>query len=98
MARFEEKSIPAVFQNRAEKFGERAICAFKNARGVYEDISWNKMNTIVRNLGYFLIAHGIRPGDKVALFSPNRWEWWATDLAILSVGAVNVPIYATNSA
>ncbi len=98
MGRFEEKSIPAVFQNRAEKFGERAICAFKNTQGVYEDISWNKMNTIVRNLGYFLIARGVKPGDKVALFSPNRWEWWATDLAILSVGAVNVPIYATNSA
>jgi len=98
MAMFEEKSIPAVFQNRSAQYGSRAIVAFKNKSGVYEDISWDKMNEMVRNLGYFLIARGIKPGDKVALFSPNRWEWWATDLAILSVGAVNVPIYATNSA
>jgi long-chain acyl-CoA synthetase len=34
----------------------------------------------------------------VALFSPNRYEWWVADLAILSIGAVDVPIYATNSA
>lgn len=46
----------------------------------------------------FLIKRGIKPGDKVALFSPNRYEWWVADLAIISVGAVNVPIYAANSA
>jgi long-chain acyl-CoA synthetase len=55
------------------------------------------LNGLVRNLGLFLINHGIQPGDKVALFSPNRYEWWVADLAIISVGAVNVPIYATNS-
>jgi long-chain acyl-CoA synthetase len=52
----------------------------------------------VRSLGYYLISKGIKPGDKVCLFSPNRYEWWVTDMAILSIGAVNVPIYATNSA
>ncbi|HQI82269.1 MAG TPA: long-chain fatty acid--CoA ligase, partial [Deltaproteobacteria bacterium] len=97
MAKFEERSIPAVFQNRAQQFGERAIVAYKKD-GIYTDISWNRMNEMVRNLGYCLIARGIKPGDKVALFSPNRYEWWVADLAILSVGAVNVPIYATNSA
>ena len=98
MAKFEEKSIPAVFHNRSEQYGQRAIVAYKNIKGVYEDISWNKMNEMVCNLGYFLIGRGVQPGDKVALFSPNRYEWWVTDLAILSVGAVNVPVYATNSA
>ncbi len=98
MGKFEEKSIPAVFHNRVDQFGERAICAYKNKSGAYEDISWNRMGEMVRNLGYFLMARGVKAGDKVALFSPNRWEWWVADLAILSVGAVNVPIYATNSA
>ena len=98
MAKFEEKSIPAVFQNRTQEFGERAIVAYKTPSGAWEDISWNRMNEMVRNLGYFLIQRGVQPGDKIALFSPNRYEWWMTDLAILSVGAVNVPIYATNSA
>ena len=98
MAKFEEKSIPAVFQNRTQEFGERAIVAYKTPSGTWEDISWNRMNEMVRSLGYFLIQRGVQPGDKIALFSPNRYEWWMTDLAILSVGAVNVPIYATNSA
>ncbi|MBF0397449.1 MAG: long-chain fatty acid--CoA ligase, partial [Desulfobacterales bacterium] len=66
--------------------------------GKYEDISWNRMNEMIRGLGSFLISQGIQPGDKVGLFSPNRYEWWVSDQAILSIGAVNVPIYATNSA
>jgi len=97
MAKFAETSIPACFQNRVEQFGDRAIVAYKKD-GVYTDISWKEMNEMVRNLGYFLISKGVKPGDKVSLFSPNRYEWWVTDLAILSIGAVNVPIYATNSA
>ncbi len=97
MPKFAETSIPAVFQNRVEQFGDRAICAYKKD-GKWIDISYKSMNESVRNLGYFLINRGVKPGDKVCLFSPNRFEWWITDLAILSIGAVNVPIYATNSA
>jgi len=97
MAKFAETSIPAVFHNRVEQFGDRAIVAYKKD-GVYTDVSWKEMGLMVRNLGYFLINKGIKPGDKVCLFSPNRYEWWVADLAILSIGAINVPIYATNSA
>lgn len=98
MAKFQETCIPAVFQNNVEKFTDRAIVAYKNHDGVYTDISWKEMDNMVHNLGYFLINRGIQPGDKVSVFSPNRYEWWVADMAILSVGAVNVPIYATNSA
>lgn len=98
MAKFEETSMGAIFQNRVEEHGDNALVAYKNKDGVYEDISWNKMNEMVHNVGMFLISKGIQPDDKVALFSPNRYEWWVADMAILSIGAVNVPIYATNSA
>ncbi len=40
---------------------------------------------------------GIFPGDRVALFSPNRPEWHVADLAILGVGGVTVPIYFNES-
>ena len=98
MAGYQENSMAAIFQNRVQELGDRPCVMFKNAQGTYVDISWNEMNEMVRNLGCYLISKGIKSGDKVALFSPNRYEWWVADLAILSVGAVNVPIYATNSA
>jgi long-chain acyl-CoA synthetase len=53
---------------------------------------------MIHNLAYYLMAKGIQHGDKIAVFSPNRYEWWVSDMAILSIGAVNIPIYATNTA
>ncbi len=98
MAKYQENSMAAIFQNRVEKWGDKAMCAYKNDKGVYEDISWNQMNEMVLDLAGYLLTRGVNIQDKVGLFSPNRYEWWVSDLAILSTGAVNVPIYPTNSA
>ncbi len=51
----------------------------------------------VRHVALGLAALGIKPGDRVALLSENRPEWSITDLAILSLGAINVPIYTTQA-
>lgn len=45
-----------------------------------------------------LESWGIRKGDRVAILSENRPEWTITDLAALSLGAVTVPIYSTQTA
>ncbi|MBN1382957.1 MAG: long-chain fatty acid--CoA ligase [Deltaproteobacteria bacterium] len=97
MTAYLETSMGAIFQNRVQEHGDQTLVIFKNKSGNWEEISWNKLNDMVIDLAMFLINKGIQPGDKVALFSPNRYEWWIADLAIITVGAVNVPIYATNS-
>jgi long-chain acyl-CoA synthetase len=51
----------------------------------------------VRHVALGLVELGVKAGDRVALLSENRPEWSITDLAILSLGAVNVPIYTTQA-
>jgi len=51
----------------------------------------------VRNVAHGLADLGIKPGDRIALLSENRPEWSIADLAILSLGAINVPIYTTQA-
>lgn len=96
MSRFEEKTMPAVFQNRVEQLGD-ACCTSRKVDGRYKEVSWKEMNNMVRATARYLHEKGIGPGDKVAIFAENRYEWWVVDLAVLSLGAIDVPIYSTNS-
>jgi long-chain acyl-CoA synthetase len=45
-----------------------------------------------------LESWGVRKGDRVAILSENRSEWTITDFAVLALGAVTVPVYATQTA
>ncbi|MDX1617771.1 MAG: long-chain fatty acid--CoA ligase [Balneolaceae bacterium] len=49
----------------------------------------------VRHLALGLYELGVRKGDRVSLHSENSAEWLICDLAILSLGAADVPIYST---
>ena len=40
---------------------------------------------------------GVKTGDRVGLFAPNRPEWHVADFAILGLGAADVPIYFNES-
>lgn len=52
----------------------------------------------VRDLSLGLSALGMSAGDHVALLSESRPEWLIADFAILTAGAVTIPIYPTLSA
>ena len=52
----------------------------------------------VRAFSLGLRALGLEPGDRVALASESRPEWVIGDLAVMTAGAVTVPVYPTLSA
>ena len=88
------KSIPEMFVNNAEKFKRRTLFKVKHD-GVYRDVPWSHVLDTVCYFSLGLSSVGIRKDDKVALLSENRPEWIYADLAILSLGAVTVPIFPT---
>jgi long-chain acyl-CoA synthetase len=68
-----------------------------------QDASWTPVTSAefgaeVVALAAGLMAAGIEAGDRVAIMSRTRYEWTLADLAVLSIGAVVVPIYETSSA
>jgi long-chain acyl-CoA synthetase len=65
--------------------------------GEWVNISAERFVERVRNVALGLAELGIKPGDRIALLSENRPEWSIADLAILSLGAINVPIYTTQA-
>ncbi len=65
--------------------------------GDWKDVTAAQAAEQIRSLALGLIAEGVAAGDRVALFSATRYEWPIIDFAILSVGALTVPIYETSS-
>lgn len=65
--------------------------------GVWTDVTCAQAAAQIRAVALGLIAEGVNAGDRVALLSATRYEWVILDYAILSVGAVTVPIYETSS-
>ena len=61
-------------------------------------MTWSGGQAVVNELIAGLNALGVRPGEKAGILSETRWEWLAADWAILGLGAVSVPIYASQTA
>ena len=60
--------------------------------------SYSALASDVKRLAGRLVALGLDPGDRVALFSTNVPEWSLADLACASAGLVSVPLYPSSSA
>ena len=61
----------------------------------WEAISHDVVRERARRIALGLSELGIRRGDRVAILSENRPEWALADWACLTIGASDVPIYAT---
>ena len=93
----EPKSIPAVFQETAARRGDAPALYFR-VGGDWKPISWAEYVRVVNRLANALLAEGLQPQDRVALWAANRPEWQIADLAILHAGGATVAIYQTLSA
>ena len=74
------------------------VYAVPNGAGGWLDVSFSAFLDQVRSVARGLIARGVEPGDRVAIFAPTSYEWAVLDQAIWFAGAISVPIYETSSA
>ena len=91
-----QTSVPSLCLTASLKHDKRDALNHKIG-GEWISISAEAFVARVRRVALGLVSLGIKAGDRVALLSENRPEWSITDLAILSIGAVNVPIYTTQA-
>lgn len=87
-----------LLDNRAKRDPEGAMIEYKGDDGTWHPYSAQVFRDMVIDLAKGLIGLGVNKGDSVAIVSRTRWEWTALDVAIMSIGAVTVPVYETNSA
>ncbi|TMF85986.1 MAG: long-chain fatty acid--CoA ligase, partial [Chloroflexi bacterium] len=88
------ETVPALFQRTAAQRPDAPALFFKAGTG-WVPINWREYARAVSRLGNALVAEGLQPQDRVAVWSANRPEWQISDLAILHAGLVTVAIYQT---
>lgn len=83
-------------------FPQEDALAYKVYLNQDEEGQWDQFSSLkcmdyINKVSKGLLELGIQPGDKIAIVSENRPEWVFIDMALLQLGAVNVPVYPTIS-
>ncbi|MCV6623748.1 MAG: AMP-binding protein [Cellvibrionaceae bacterium] len=84
-----ELTIPDIFDKTVAQYPDHAAIVVKhqNIRWTYKEYQQE-----IEKLAAGLLALGIKPGDRVGIWSPNRIEWCLTQFATAKIGAVMVCI------
>ena len=93
----EIKRIFDLLPNFLEKYPDQPIALAGKKDGEWRKYSMKEYIDLTNKLSYALIELGIQEGDKVAFIVSNRPEWNIIDMAVMQIGAINVPIYPTIS-
>ena len=92
-------SISTLLAQRVARAPEGTLAERKSSLGgAWTPVSARAFAVEVAAVAKGLVAHGIAPGDRIALMSHTRYEWTVLDFAIWAAGAVSVPVYETSSA
>jgi fatty-acyl-CoA synthase len=84
---FEKRTIGSLPGEMARRFGAREALLFNGRRRTFAELA-DGIDRVARGL----VALGIAPGDKVAIWMLNRPEWIEAALAVIKIGAVLVPV------
>lgn len=87
-------TLVGILQHAVEKHNKPNAFSHKQD-GKWVGLSYKDIATRARNTALGLYSLGIRHGDRVAILAESRVDWVVADLGILSVGAADVPLYAT---
>lgn len=85
------KTIPQTFSQIVAQYPAYAVQMSKDKNGVFTSVSYSELASEVNSLAAALSKRGVKRGDLIGLISDNRTEWLASDLAILTLGAADVP-------
>ncbi|MGP2490760.1 AMP-binding protein [Mesorhizobium sp. PUT5] len=84
-----EKTIPELLAETVRRQGPRDAAVF-----LAQDkrFSWDELGETVDAFAAGLLALGLDKGDRIGIWSPNRWEWLVTQFATARAGLILVNI------
>ena len=84
----EELNLSILLNNTSSKFPNQPAVCFVGEDYIY----YKDFQKLVNKLAFHLKEHGINQYDKVAIWGGNSPNWLVSYFAIISIGAIAVPI------
>lgn len=85
------QTIPQMFDEIVQKYPDMDAQMSKDSKGAFHSTTYQMLQRQVRAMAAALDSLGVERQEKVGLISDNRSQWLVADLAILSLGAIDVP-------
>ena len=89
-------TLPQLCENSFNTFRSSRLCAWREA-GHWRWLSTEDLRGEIRRLALALRHAGVMPGDRVALLGEPSPHWLISDLAIMAIGGVSVPLFPAMS-
>ena len=93
----EQQTAPALWRYAAAQGGRLPAYLEEQPDG-WREVAWGEADDRIDALAKALLARGVGHGDAVAVLARTRLEWLLLDWAIMSIGAVVVGLYPSNTA
>lgn len=90
--------LPDLLAARASAHPDQVVVETRSSVGATRNITAAELQRQVEYISCGLVGLGIEAGDSVAILASTSMEWLLLDLSLLSIGAVTVPIYESDSA
>lgn len=90
--------LSVLIHEQAKKYGNRPVITFRNFGSLkWKSVSWNQFSLRVKQVSNALLNLGLKPQDRIAVFSQNCIQYLYTDFGAYGVRVISVPFYATSS-
>ena len=90
------KNLLQLLEENTKKFPQKTALSFRNGDEI-EILTWKKFWAMVCQTANGLHTLDVKKGDCVGVFSQNSKDWIIFDIAVQMLGAITIPIYATNN-
>jgi len=88
-------TVPEIFEFLTEEYSKTTnkFLMQRKVHGKYEGITYQEFKKETEDFAFGLAALGVLGGDKIAIISENRPEWVYSNMAILGLGGIDIPMF-----
>ncbi len=86
-------TVGSMLLERGERWPDHPVFGWREDGG-YRTVPWERFLRDIADVAGFLTARGVGRGDRVSVFSPNTYRMLVWEMAVLSMGATSVPVFA----